>query len=131
MTKKRIYAAITAAACMTSTFAVMPQSIGQANASEIVYNGFERTYEGWHGTDTDVEFIAEDGAGFGGSRGMVVSGRSTADQGIASSKGLYLWGGIKYEYSVKVYSEKDEVFHITLRTVDMKTGEEEIVTLVD
>ena len=131
MTKKRIYAAITAAACVTSTFAVMPQSIGQANASEIVYNGFEQTYGGWHGTDNDVDMHAENGAGFEGSRGMVISERTSADQGAASSKGLYLWGGVKYNYSVKVYTEKDDVFHITLRTVDMNTGEENIVKLVD
>ena len=131
MTKKKFFAAVTAASCMVSSFAFMPQFSGQTFASEIVSNDFEVNYDGWHGTDTDVEFYAKQNAGFGGSRGMIVAGRSTSDEGAASSKGLYLWGGEKYDYSVKVYSEKDEMFHVTLRCVDMDTDEETLVNLAD
>ncbi|MBP5580504.1 MAG: endo-1,4-beta-xylanase, partial [Ruminococcus sp.] len=46
-----------------------------------------------------------------------------------SSKGLYLFGGDKYTYSVKVYSETAQKFHFTLLTIDDETGEERTVEL--
>ena len=51
------------------------------------------------------------------------------EDGVASSKGLYLFGGDKYSYSVKVYSETAQKFHFTLLTIDEVTREETTVEL--
>ena len=55
---------------------------------------------------------------------MKITGRLNKEDGVASSKGLYLFGGDKYTYSVKVYSETAQKFHFTLLTIDAETGEE-------
>ncbi|MDE6783858.1 MAG: endo-1,4-beta-xylanase, partial [Ruminococcus sp.] len=108
----------------------MPQIAGmQSLATEAVRNDFEVTYEGWHGSDVDSYVEAVDGIGFGNSRGMLVSERTSSDAGAVSSKGFYLWGGVKYNYSVQVKSEIDEVFHISLLYKDEETEEATTVEL--
>lgn len=119
---KKIYAVMTAAACMTGTFAVMPQLVMPVSAIEVVYDSFEANYDGWHGNSDTVQLIAENGAGCKSSRGMKVTGRLSKDDGASSSKGFYLSGGIKYNYSVQVYSETDETFNMTLLCIDENTG---------
>lgn len=103
----------------------------QTIATEAVRNDFEVTYEGWHGSDIDSYVEAIDGIGFDNSRGMLVSDRTSSDAGAVSSKGFYLWGGVKYDYSVQVKSEKDEVFHISLLYKDEATEEASTVELAE
>ena len=121
---KKIYAAMTASACMIGSIAVMPQLIMPVSAVDVVYDSFEANYDGWHGNSDTVQLIAENGAGYSSSRGMNVTGRLSKDDGASSSKGLYLNGGVKYNYSIRVYSETDEKFNLTLLCVDENTGEQ-------
>ena len=129
MKLKRITSALTAIACTAGMLAVFPKVADVTYAAEAVRNDFEETYEGWHGSTVDVDVTAAEGSGFAGSRGMIVSNRTTPSDGAASSKGLYLTGGIDYTYNVKVYSETDETFRLSLLYIDEKTNEETTVEL--
>lgn len=119
---KRFAAAVTAVACSAAMLTTMPVSL--AEASTAVSNDFEVEYEGWYSTSDAASLTALEGIGFGGSRGMLISGRTAPQDGAASSKGFFLHGGTKYDYSVKVYSETAETFRLTLLTKDIDTGEE-------
>lgn len=126
--KKKIVAAITSAVCFTANFAFLPQIAGmQTVASEVVNNSFETSFEGWHANNDSAELSY--GAGFGGSQGMKLTGRTSSDVGVASSKGFYIWGGTKYSYSVNVMAETDEVFHLSLLYKDEETDEATTVEL--
>ena len=129
MKVKKLVASLTAASCLSGMITVMPNVVAPTYAAEIVYNDFERNYEGWCGEGDSVELTAQTAAGFETSRGMIVSGRTSSSDGAASSKGLYLFGGDKYTYSVKVYSETAQKFRFSLLTIDEKTGEETTVQL--
>ena len=129
MKGKKIAAALTAASCLSGVITVLPDVVQRTCAAEIVFNDFERNYEGWYGEGDTVELTALTGEGFDSSRGMKVSGRSSAEDGAASSKGLYLFGGDEYTYSVRVYSETAEKFHFSLVTADEETGRETTVQL--
>ncbi|WP_294752628.1 endo-1,4-beta-xylanase, partial [uncultured Ruminococcus sp.] len=129
MKVKKIVAGLTAASCLSGVITVLPDVVSRTYAAEIVHNDFERNYEGWYGEGDNVEVTAQLGEGFGTSRGMKVTGRNSASQGAASSKGLYLFGGDKYTYSVKVYSETAEKFNFSLLVIDEKTGRETTVKL--
>lgn len=129
MTFKRIASALTALACCTSIMTVLPEITDKTYAAAAVSNDFEVTYGGWYSTNDQAELTAVSNEGFNGSRGMIVSGRQSAEDGAASSKGFYLWGDTKYDYSVQVYSETDEVFHISLLYKDMETDKETTVEL--
>ncbi len=126
--KKRIIATITSTACFLANFAVMPQLAGmQTVASEAVNNSFETSFEGWH-TNNDLATLSY-GAGFGGSQGMKVTGRTSAEVGASSSKGFYLWGDKEYSYSVNVMAETDETFNLSLLYKDEETEEATTVEL--
>lgn len=113
-----------------SNFAVMPQIAGmQTFAKEAVNNNFETDYEGWHSNSDVTELTAINGIGVNGSRGMAVTNRSSSSDGVASSKGFYLWGGVKYNYSVQVKADTDETFRLSLRYIDEETEKETIVEL--
>ncbi len=128
LNRKKLIAAATSAICFAANFAVMPQLAGmQTFASEAVNNTFEVTYEGWHHTEEDELLIPADG--MNGTRGMLVTGRNTPDEGAASSKGFYLWGGTKYDYSVMVKADTDETFRLNLMYKDMDTDEATTVEL--
>ncbi|MBR4627073.1 MAG: endo-1,4-beta-xylanase [Ruminococcus sp.] len=131
MKKTKIGAAITAAMCFSTVFASMPAYFSNTYAATIVENEFEANFDGWYNTNTDTVFNAVNGGGFGGSRGMKLSGRTSPEDGVASSKGLYLWGGTKYNYSFDVFSEYDETFHISLLYIDEETQEETTVELIN
>lgn len=105
--------AILALICGLGTFASF-DALGAARGAEVVRNDFERNYDGWYGNGGRVTLTAADGAGVDGSRGMLVSGRAGARDGAASSKGLYLKGGVSYEYSVQVYCDAPEKFRFEL-----------------
>ena len=129
MKLRRITSTLTALACSAGMLAMFPNVADVTYAAEAVKNDFEVTYEGWHGSTVDVDLIAEEGTGIAGSRGMTVTNRTTPSEGAESSKGLYLTGGIKYDYSVNVYSENDETFHLSLLYIDEKTEKETVVEL--
>ncbi len=131
MNKKKICSAITAAACFSGVLAAMPELVAPTYAAQIVSNNFEQTYEGWHGTTDEFQIKAVDGAGFENSRGMAVTGRTTPADGAASSKGLWLEGGINYTYNLKVFANTNETFHLSLLYKDMETDEETTVELVN
>ncbi|MBQ1464520.1 MAG: 1,4-beta-xylanase, partial [Ruminococcus sp.] len=90
---RKITASLTAAACLAGLTAAFPQIMMPASAAEIVSNDFEVNYGGWHGTTTDTVLTAYENIGADGSRGMLVSGRTSPSEGASSSKGLYLSGG--------------------------------------
>ncbi|EGC02532.1 endo-1,4-beta-xylanase [Ruminococcus albus] len=125
---KKLLAMLMALSCLATA---VPQLAAPVSAQEVVYDSFELNYDGWHGTDTSIELTADAGAGFDATRGMKVTGRTSAEDGAASSKGLYLSGGIKYDYSMQVFSEKDTTFTLTLKYIDEKTEEETVVTLAE
>ena len=129
MNRKKLYAALTAAACFSTTFASMPQIMTATQAAEVVYDSFDVNFDGWHGTDPANNIVPVDGAGIGSSRAMALKGRKSADEGAQATKGLYLFGGVKYDYSMNVYSETDETFHLTLRYIDEKTEKSTTVEL--
>lgn len=130
MKKKKLLASITAAVCCSGMISYLPEISRKTYASELVYNHFEVNYEGWHGNADAVKLIAENNEGYNGSRGMTVTGRTSVNDGASSSKGFYLNGGVNYDYSIKVYSETDEKFHLSLLCIDEKTGKETITELI-
>ena len=127
--RSRLTAGLVSAACCASMLSVMP-ALPSVHAETLVGNDFEVTYEGWCATENIPTLTAENGMGFEGSRGMVITDRKSPEDGAFSAKGLYLEGGVKYDYSLKVYSETDETFRLALRLVDMTTGEETVKELV-
>ena len=123
MKRKRLCAALTAVICTAAMTSVMPMQGVQASA--LVQNDFELTYGGWYAESPDwsADIVAVDGIGYDGSRGMKVTGRTTPDDGAVSEKDLYLTGGQRYDYSVRVKAEKDQHFKFALSVEDIKTGE--------
>ncbi|MDE5584705.1 MAG: endo-1,4-beta-xylanase, partial [Ruminococcus sp.] len=120
---KKILSGMLATVCGISSLSLVPFS--NVSAEEIyVNNDFEANYDGWYNNAENVSLTAENGIGFNNSRGMLVTGREKTTDGASSSKGFYLSGGVKYDYSVKVYSETDETFRLTLLCIDSETGEE-------
>lgn len=129
MNLKKIAAGITAAVCCTGIMSYLPQISEKTFAENCVFNDFEVNYDGWYGNADTVKLTAENGKGFENSRGMTVSGRKTESDGVSSSKGFYLTGGINYTYSVKVYSKTSEKFRLSLLCIDSETGEQTVVEL--
>ncbi len=131
MKMKKLTAALTAMLCCASTLALFPETVQHAEAADAVTNDFEISYEGWYANGDNAQLQAVEGMGVGGSRGMVITNRQSADEGAASSKGFYLIGGVAYTYNVSVMTIADQVFHLSVLTIDPETGEEteqEIVT---
>jgi len=128
--KKRLAAGFVSAACFASMLSVMP-ALPYVHADTLVDNTFEDSYEGWYGSGDSADVTAVENAGVNGSRGMLVSKRASAEEGAASSKGLYLFGGVKHKYSVQVYSETDETFRISLLYKNEDTEEETVVQLAE
>ncbi len=130
MNMKKLTAALTALTCCAGMLGTMPFGGNvRTYAAQAVYNNFEVTYEGWHGSTMDVSVDVSDGTGVNGTRGMTVTNRSSASDGASSSKGFYLEGGIAYSYGVQVMSETDETFRLSLLYIDMETGAETTVEL--
>ncbi len=129
MKRKRLCAALTAVVCTAAMFSVIPMQGVQASA--LVQNDFEVTYGGWYAESPDwsAQVTAIDGIGYNGSRGMQVTGRTSPEDGAVSEKDLYLSGGQRYDYSVRVTAEKDQTFKLTLITEDITTGEKTVKVL--
>ncbi|MCI7805152.1 MAG: endo-1,4-beta-xylanase [Oscillospiraceae bacterium] len=131
MKLKKITAAVTSAICCMGVLSSFPVPMQMPSAAEAaVQNDFEVNYDGWYGNADAVKLLAEEGKGYENSRGMLVSGRTTPADGASSSKGFYLYGGVEYNYSVMVYSETAEKFHVSLLCIDEETGEETVKELV-
>jgi len=124
MKLRKMTAFLSAVLCGASVLTAFPAM--NAKAVESVYNDFEVTYDGWHSNAENVQMVAESGKGYANSRGMTVTGRNSATDGASSSKGFYLIGGMSYNYSVKVHSETQETFHISVLTIDEETGEKTV-----
>lgn len=120
-----------AAVCGVCALSSAPWSIPTYAEETAVKNNFEVNYDGWYGNAENVKLTAENSKGFDNSRGMIISGREAVTDGASSSKGFYLYGGVEYNYSIKVYSETYETFYLTLLCIDEETGEEETVELAE
>lgn len=129
MNLRKTAAAVTAVVCSAGLAAYLPSLSSTVSASELVYNDFEVNYDGWYGNADAVKLTAMAGEGYNETRGMIVSGRSSSQDGACSEKGFYLEGGTEYSYSMKVYSETDETFRLSLLCIDMETGEETVAEL--
>lgn len=127
----KIAAALTSLACCAGVVSYFPAMSPETYAAELVCNDFEVNYEGWYGNADAVKLVAVHGEGYEESRGMTVSGRLSPEDGASSSKGFYLEGGVKYDYSVQVYSETNEKFRLSLLCIDEITGEETITELAN
>lgn len=127
--RSRLAAGLVSAACCASVLSVMP-ALPSVYAEKVVNNDFEVTYNGWYAIDDVATMTAVEGIGYDGTRGMLVTDRKTPTDGVGSQKGFYLEGGVEYEYSLKVFSETDETFRLSLRVLDAETGEETIKELV-
>jgi len=130
MNMKKIASSVTALVCCTGIFSFVPLTNDRTSAAEAVYNDFEVNYDGWYGNTDTVVLLAENGMGYKNSRGMLVSGRTAISDGASSSKGFYLSGGVECTYSVKVCSETDEKFRLSLLCIDEESGEEIVKELV-
>ena len=129
MKMKKLTAMLTAVLCSASTLAAFPAM--NTAAVEAVGNDFEVNYEGWYAKGDTASIEAVEGAGYAGSRGMIVSNRASAQDGAASSKGFYMVGGVAYTYHVQVKSDTDQVFRVSVLTKDEDTDavtEQEILT---
>lgn len=131
MDLKKVAASFTAAACCVGILSYFPQINEKTFAAQLVYNDFEVNYDGWYGNADNVMLTAEKGTGYKNTRGMTVSGRQVNSDGVSSSKGFYLSGGVNYSYSVQVFSKTAEKFRLSLLYIDSETGEETIVELTD
>jgi len=129
MRLKKLKSGIMAFVCSAGITAYLPTATENTFAVEQVNNDFEMNYDGWYGNSDTVQLTAENGTGYNSSRGMNVSGRKSISDGASSSKGFYLSGDTEYNYSVQVYSESDENFHLNLLYIDEETGIKTVVEL--
>jgi arabinoxylan arabinofuranohydrolase len=117
-TFKKTCATLAAVALTGSTLAAFPSSDVQQISADavIVSNDFDISYEGWCNMGDMTELTPDEQNPHGGSRSMLVSNRLSPEDGVSSAKGLYLWGGQKYDYKVFVRHESGntENFKITL-----------------
>ena len=124
MNKQKWLAGLTAVLCSAGALSCFPAISGTVSAAELVSNDFEVNYGGWYGNADAVALTAEDGIGRNTSRGMSVTGRTSTSDGASAEKGFYLSGGETYTYSVWVYSETAERFHLSLSCADLDTAQE-------
>ncbi len=123
MSIKKIAAVLTSMICCAGTLTYLPELAQQTYACELVNNGFEINYEGWYGNADNVILEAVEGIGEKGTRGMAVTNRKKASDGVSSEKGFYLSGGVNYHYSVMVKSSADDNFNMSLRWLNPETNE--------
>lgn len=131
MNTRKLAASLTAVVCSMGMLFYLPSFLAPVSAVELVHNDFETNYDGWYANADAVSMTAKAGIGHKDSRGMEVSGRTCASDGVSSEKGLYLSGGETNTYRIWVYSETAEQFHVTLACADLDTSQEietELVT---
>lgn len=122
---KRFLAGVTAFVMSAGLLWAMPLSADRKYVDEVVYDDFEINYDGWCNIGENTTLSAVENQGNNSTRGMMVTNRLSKDDGASSQKGLYLDGGKKYNYSVFVKHEGDDVetFKLSLSYEDMDTGE--------
>lgn len=130
MNTRKLAASLTAVVCSMGMLSYLPSFLAPVSAVELVYNDFETNYDGWYANADAVSMTAKAGIGHKDSRGMEVSGRTCASDGVSSEKGLYLSGGETNTYRIWVYSETAEQFHVTLACADLDTSQETETELV-
>lgn len=130
MNTRKLAASLTAVVCSIGMLSDLPSFLAPVSAMELVHNDFETNYDGWYANADAVSMTAIAGIGHKDSRGMEVSGRTCASDGVSSEKGLYLSGGETHTYRIWVYSETAEQFHVTLACADLDTSQETETELV-
>ena len=130
MNARKLATSLTAVVCSIGMLSYLPSFLESASAVELVHNDFETNYDGWYANADAVSMTAKAGIGHKDSRGMEVSGRTCASDGVSSEKGLYLSGGETNTYRIWVYSETAERFHVTLACADLDTNQETETELV-
>lgn len=130
MNTRKLAASLTAVVCSMGMLSYLPSFLAPVSAVELVHNDFETNYDGWYANADAVSMTAKAGIGHKDSRGMEVSGRTCASDGVSSEKGLYLSGGETNTYRIWVYSETAEQFHVTLACADLDTSQETETELV-
>lgn len=130
MNTRKLAASLTAVVCSMGMLSYLPSFLAPISAVELVHNDFETNYDGWYANTDAVSMTAKAGIGHKDSRGMEVSGRTCASDGVSSEKGLYLSGGETNTYRIWVYSETAEQFHVTLACADLDTSQETETELV-
>lgn len=130
MNTRKLAASLTAVVCSMGILSYLPSFLAPVSAVELVHNDFETNYDGWYANADAVSMTAKAGIGHKDSRGMKVSGRTCASDGVSSEKGLYLSGGETNTYRIWVYSETAEQFHVTLACADLDTSQETETELV-
>jgi GH35 family endo-1,4-beta-xylanase len=87
-------------------------------ATEVaVHNTFDVNFDGWiNDIDSLSLLTAHEGEGVDGSRALKLSNRQNPADSVHSQKGLYLWGGEEYDYSIFVRHEETaaQEFALTL-----------------
>ena len=119
MNVKKFSAAVTALVMSACTFGIFPDNpLSNISADSVNYveNGFDAEYEGWCNVGVNTKLTADEQNPHEGTRSMLVSNRLSAEDGASSAKGLWLWGGENYNYSVfvKHSSEGEENFKLSL-----------------
>lgn len=122
--KKRI-AVITGTLCIAGMAAACAASAAFTEKTA-VNNDFEVNYDGWCASSHSMSLSAKKGMGYKNTRGMVVTDRSSASDGVWSVKGMYLSGGVNYTYSAMVYSDTAETFHLSLSCADRRGTEKSV-----
>lgn len=130
MNTRKLAASLTAVVCSMGMLSYLPSFLAPVSAVELVHNDFETNYDGWYANADAVSMTAKAGIGHKDSRGMEVSGRTCASDGVSSEKGLYLSGGETNTYRIWVYSETAEQFHVTLACADLDTSQKTETELV-
>ncbi|ODM25233.1 glycoside hydrolase [Clostridium sp. Bc-iso-3] len=133
---KRFLAKMTALVVLIGVFSALPLNMGKIYADfEIVYDSFEINYDGWCNIGDNTVLTAVENQGNNATRGMMVTNRSSENDGAYSQKGLYLDGGKEYNYNVFVKHDGTDIetFNLSLNYQDAETGERnsEIISTKD
>lgn len=132
---KRFLAKVTAFVLLAGMISVLPLNGGRIYAENKVHDDFEVDYDGWCNAGDLTVLTAVENQGNDATRGMKVTNRLSKEDGAYSQKGLYLDGGIEYDYSVFVKHEGSgiETFNLSLSYQDSVTGEinKEVIATAD
>ncbi|MDQ2087071.1 endo-1,4-beta-xylanase [Herbivorax sp. ANBcel31] len=122
---KRFLAGVTAFVISAGLLWAMPLNADRTYEDVIVSDDFEINYDGWCNMGESTVLSAVENQGNNSTRGMMVTKRSSKNDGAYSQKGLYLDGGKSYDYSVFVNHDGDgnETFKFSLSYQDTETGE--------
>ncbi len=132
---KRFLAKVTAFVVLAGLFSALPLNGGKIYADFKVNDNFEIDYDGWCNIGDETNLLAVENQGNNATRGMMVTNRSSKDDGAYSQKGLYLDGGTEYDYSVFVKHDGTDIetFNLSLGYLDSETGElnSEVIATAD